>query len=156
MSSPRLSNAAKREKAFPLIFASLVSVIFALLVYRFRYHPAENDIKSVLSACIDFGSITVGFLVTSLSILPTLQESKAIQGLKSNHNAYGSLIDYIYSAIQLFLLLVVVSIFCLLVDFGTPQYWHYWISVAWVFLFFWSISSFYRAIQLFLRVLRQS
>ncbi len=154
MTSRKLSPEAQIEKSYPLLLSALFSFILALVIHWVKFYPfSQVTISNILFATVDFSAITIGFLVTALSILPSLEEKQVIKALKKN-GSYENLINYIYDSARNFLCLVLLSMMGFLINFDTPQSWYYWASIVWIFIFSLSIFSYYRAISLFISILK--
>jgi hypothetical protein len=154
--TPRtISPKARKERMYPLVVSLVLTTSLALLISFTKFYPAsESAFSNILSASIDFSAITVGFSVTSLSIIPSLEGKQIIKNLKIN-KSYSSLIAYLTSSAVTFLILVVFSMAGFLVDFSTPKVWHFWIAIVWIFVFFLACLNYYRAISLFVQVMKE-
>jgi hypothetical protein len=153
--TPRtISPKARQERMYPLVVSLALTALLAVLISSAKFYPSSSAFSNILSASIDLSAITVGFSVTVLSILPSLDGRRAIKNLR-DVKAYSALISYLAHSAISFLALVVLSMAGLLVDFSTPKGWHFWVSIGWIFVFFLACSNYYRAITLFLEVLKE-
>lgn len=138
------------EQFVPICLGAVAAVAFVAI--RGDKVPAETP-KELLGAGVSIGAIAVGFLANSKAILFSIDRKRIIEQLRDT-NYYNYLVTYLMSAINWSLALAILSAVGLTIDLRIPQRWHAWGVAAWLWIAVTSISTYYRVINIFARILR--
>jgi len=139
------------ERIYPLLIAGLVSAVY----FKFgATHQIPDKISDVFSQAVTISSIAIGFLVTAKSILFSIQDSSILKQLKLCQKD-SLLIDYMMDGVYSCAIVALYSGACLLIDFSTPEPFHYLVVGVGLALFVWSLFTTQRIVSIFAKVLRQ-
>ncbi len=135
------------EKYHPII----ISLIAGILYYFFGNRmPDRNSFESLFTTLISISSIMLGFILTSKSILFSIQGSDAVKRLKSS-DGYRHLLEYILSTVNSCLFLAVYSGICLFYKINNENI--LFISVL-IFAITLTVLNFYRSTRIFHKLLK--
>lgn len=140
----------KIEKYYPI----LLGIILTILSFWWKdsLPPIESVIDKVTEHIFDVYSILIGFLLTILTILKSM-EGKAMDAIRKNEDRFQQLISYLICAISMAAIMV---LYCLLLPFiprGNPPTSEV-IDYLFVFLFVFSLSTSYRFLDIFFTIIR--
>lgn len=144
------------ERVYPWILALLGGISY--LVYALC-HPdllLSNDLKAFLSMVNDVFATLVGFLMTTMSLIWSIQDRSAIR-LQKESQTYPYFIGYMFVAAFACLLCVVVNIVissCMTANIylhGQPRHLA---ATAWVSVHIFAIASCFRVIRTLSAVLK--
>jgi len=135
------------EKFYPL-FLSIVAGLFYFL-FGSKFNHAKS-LDTLFTTLISISSIMMGFMLTSKSILFSIQDNDAVRRLKSS-DGYQCLIRYILDSIHSCLLLAVYSGFCLFYSVTIDN--TYLMSLL-IFAISYAALSFYRSSRIFYKLLK--
>ncbi|WP_009633816.1 hypothetical protein [Synechocystis sp. PCC 7509] len=140
----------KVERWFPLLIGVLTAAFY---IYFLRNYFLPSSVKDLFSSTMQISSILIGFLITALSILVTIEDKKIIQQLK-RMGLYNKLLNYFMDATKWSFCLVIASSIGLLINFDVQQSWHSSAFAAWLFVLTTTMSSCYRVIDIFADIIR--
>ena len=140
---------ASVEKWYPVVLGGVATGSYFALRPYVSLPPST---KELFTAIMTISSIAVGFLMTAKSILLTLN-NRAVRFLKDK-SKYGTLIDYMITAVNWSFLCAVVTAFLLLIDCAKPPVWLPCVFAPWVFVTVTCAASCYRVVRIFSSVLR--
>lgn len=143
---------AKVERWFPLLIGFFTAICY---IYFLRNYSLPSSVRDLFSSTMQVSSITIGFLITALSILVTIEKKHIVQQLKKV-NLYNKLITYFMDAIKWSFGLIAVSSIGLLINFSTKEDWHSLAFAVWLFVLITTALSFYRVIDIFISIVRSS
>jgi hypothetical protein len=142
------------ERWYPLL---LGITFFICYFFWVRNHslPEQSKLTNLFSAGTTLSSITIGFLITAESILLSIDERYIVKKLKET-KTYNKLVNYFMSAIQFSFGFVLMSIFCLFIDFDTNNHnlFHKLLFTSWLSFLILTSSSCYRVIAVFSDILK--
>jgi len=133
-----------------------VSGIIVLSIYMifFQQYQLPGTFNNLLSSVVSICAVSIGFLMTTKSILFTIRDSEIINWIKKA-GLFGKLIDYIMTAIHLCFILAIYSALCLLMNASSLICAYSWVFGFWLLLSTITISSCYRVIFLLSKILRK-
>lgn len=136
------------EHWYPFVAALVVTAAY----FYFFFHAAlPETVKNILGSAINISAISIGFLMTSKSILFSIHDRKVIQLMK-DAKLYDDLIGYIMSAVHCSFLFLIASTIGLLIS--SYDYWYHITIGIWLFLGTGTLLCFYRVIRIFSKILR--
>lgn len=140
----KYSKSAYWEILYPFIISIIISAIFIL-----AYKRISLDFKGLVDASLNLFGILIGFFITVLTIINTL-ENTYIRALKKG-NSFHLLNMYLKHAIWGCFTSIVFSILYILfwstiISFTLKE----WIEAFFLLIFLFAIISSYRFIQIFL------
>ncbi len=138
------------ERWFPLLMGFITTTIY---LYFLRNYSLPSSVKDLFSSTMQISSILIGFLITTLSILLSIEDKKIIQHLE-RLGSYNKLINYFIDATKWSFCLVTASSVGLLINFNIQQSWHYLAFATWLFVLTTTVSSCYRAFDIFASIIR--
>jgi hypothetical protein len=136
------------ERWYPFVIAVAVTAIY---FYSFSHAALPETVKNILGSAINISAISIGFLMTSKSILFSIHDRKIIQ-LMRDAKLYDYLIGYIMTAVHCSFLFLIVSTIGLLIC--SYDYWYRITIGIWLFLGTGTLLCFYRVIRIFSKILR--
>lgn len=134
------------EKYYPVTLSVLAGIIYYFLCSR---DSSGNSLESLFTTLISISSIMLGFILTSKSILFSIQESGSVKRLKSS-DGYRYLVKYIFATINGCLFLAVYSGICLFYNFNSGD--ALFISIL-ISAISYSVLCFYRSTRIFYKLL---
>lgn len=135
------------EKFYPLFLSIVAGLLYFLFGSTFNH---AKSLDTLFTTLISISSIMMGFMLTSKSILFSIQDNDAVRRLKSS-DGYQCLIRYILDSIHSCLLLAVYSGVCLF--HGVTIDNTYLMSLL-IFAISYAALSFYRSSRIFYKLLR--
>jgi hypothetical protein len=140
------------ERFYPLLLAIAVAIVNWIFV---RNYPLPDFAKDLFNATLSLASITVGFLTAAISILSAMDQKFIVQQLKQA-NIYRKLINYFIDAINWSFIVMVLDIFGLTISFNTDEPWKQLFFVFWTFSVSIALTSTYRIVTVFAKLLKFS
>jgi hypothetical protein len=138
------------EKLYPLVVGLIIG---GLSFWVFKNHNFSSSLKDIFSSIINVCGVTIGFLATVMSIIFSFNEQAAVKYLKQT-GKYKSLVNYFSAAIQWTFILLLWSALAMGIDFKVSTSWHPYFLGSWLFLAATAGLSYFRAMDIFLAILR--
>lgn len=142
------------ERWYPYVL-SFVITIFYLCFHRLI--DATSTAKALFPVVTSISAIAVGFLLTSQSIILSIDERSVIKGLKQGE-VYGHLVGYVVKAVNWsFVTTIVTGIGMVLSLHENANGWIFSVIFTglWVFITTTAVMCCYRVIRIFSKILRQ-
>lgn len=140
------------EKYAEWILAFIATTAYFLWFRNCVICTATDESKSIFSVAINVSAIAVGFLITVKSILFSIENKKSIRQLK-DAGYFSKFIGYIVTAIYWSFFMAILSAILLFVDFSIKTSLNETILGAWIFVIIGSVTSCYRVIHIFTKIL---
>lgn len=141
---------AKAEYCYPYVIGLLVA---GLYFWFFRTNVVPERISALFETTVTISSIAIGFLITTKSILFSIQDGYIIKELKKAKK-YNLLLDYIMAGVHWNFFLAIFSGGLLLLDFKHQECWYFYVVGTWIFLGIVALLTSYRVIHLFAKILK--
>ncbi len=138
------------QKCYPMI---LGLAAFGFGAWYFGNNPIPVALRDLFSSAVSIGAIAVGFLGTAMSILCSIERRWIVKQVK-RAGMFDRLIGFLLHAIWWCLLLAVLSGAGLLLDLSNPANWYSWSVGVWGGVLIGALTSCFRVIRLFARILR--
>lgn len=141
---------------YPYIL-SLIGTCVSLILSLKYGEPKLTDVRQFLSMIVDISAIAVGFLGATMSIMLTIEDSRAIKQHKQA-GTYREVINCLSSACTYCFLLAGLSLFLVFLEMSHPLTGNTSIAIRslWIGLFVLSGFSYFWVIRIFSKILQRA
>ena len=142
------------ERCYPYVFSVLITILY---FYFHRLIDVLSTAKALFPVLTCISAIAVGFLITSQSIILSIDQRSVIKGLKQGA-VYGHLVRYVIEAIYWAFVTTIVTAAGMVLSMhvnGSEGMFSVGFIGVWIFITTTAIMCCYRVIRIFSKILKQ-